>query len=172
MKGELGHPVLDAVVFGDESEHFPRTVRRMLPFQRALPRTEASGEVDDAQRMVHLESFAHLNDLLNNKAKLIGFVTECARRGGSAMRDEALQNGVIHVLATLARKVSIRGARLGMLIGEEEAERTPDITARGETQALTSIKKSTGGENLDLTRTTTPPVLPLYLGRSRRRWWV
>jgi len=89
-----------------------------LPFRLALPHA-GTEEVNDTQRTIHVESFAHLNDLLCNDgelaASLISLVAECIRCGGSAIRDEALQNGVIHALASLIRKVLIRGSRLGIL---------------------------------------------------------
>ena len=94
----------------------------LLPFRLALPHAGIE-EVNDAQRTLHIESFTHLNDLLCNDgelaARLIRFIAECIRCGGSAIRDEALQNGVIHALASLLRKVLIRGARLGLL-GDEK----------------------------------------------------
>jgi len=96
----------------------------LLPFRLALPHA-GNEEVNDIQRRLHVDSFAHLNDLLCNGGEfagsLIQFVAECMRCGGSAMRDEALQNGVIHIMATLVRKVLIRGARLGLLTRSESA---------------------------------------------------
>ena len=90
----------------------------LLPFRLALPRA-GNEEVNDMQRTLRLDSFSHLNDLLSNDANLAGrlieFIGECIRCSGGSMKDEALQNGIIHVVATLVRKVLIRGARLGLL---------------------------------------------------------
>ena len=43
------------------------------------------------------------------------FPSYAVSSGGSAMRDEALQNGTLHAIATLVRKVLLRGVRLGLL---------------------------------------------------------
>jgi hypothetical protein len=104
---------------------FPRAIQAanamnisLLPFRLALPHA-GNEQVNDMQRKLHDDSFEHLNDLLFNDgelaAGLIWMIAECIRCGGSAMRDDALQNGVIHILATLVRKVLIRGCRLGLL---------------------------------------------------------
>lgn len=91
--------------------------------------------VNDVQKRLHLERFGHLSDLLGGAdgesdgddvdvdghhdsdakegnegelaALLIEFVAECIRCSGSGMRDEVLQNGVIHALMNVLRKVLI-----------------------------------------------------------------
>ena len=121
----------------------------------------------------HVESFAHLNDLLSNggelAARLIRLISECIRCGGSSIRDEALQNGVIHALATLVRKVLIRGARLGLLPSKD----TSDVAgASSSSTAVTSPKKgatnsteksNSSGENFDYDKdhdSSCPPTIP------------
>ena len=96
----------------------------LLPFRLALPHA-GNEEVNDVQRKIHLDSFRHLNDLLKNNGELAGLlislITECIRCGGSSARDEALQNGIIHVLGTMVRKVLIRGERLGLMGPRDKA---------------------------------------------------
>ena len=149
---------------------FPRAIQAanamnivLLPFRLALPRA-GNEEVNDVQRTLHLESFAHLNDLLSNSAELAGrlicFVSECIRCGGSAMRDEALQNGTIHVLATLVRKVLIRGSRLGLI-----SKDSPKQPASSPSPAVvgTSSRMLPSSENYDYDKdhdSACPPMIP------------
>ncbi len=110
---------------------FPRAIQAantmnisLLPFRLALPHA-GNEEVNDVQRKIHIDSFRHLYDLLSNNGELasllISLITECIRCGGSSARDEALQNGIIHVLGTMVRKVVIRGERLGLLGPRDKA---------------------------------------------------
>jgi len=163
---------------------FPRAIQAanamnlsLLPFRLALPLV-GNEEVNDVQRTIHAESFAHLNDLLSNNGELAGrlirLVTECIRCGGSAMRDEALQNGVIHVLATLVRKVLIRGARLGLLSRDKTtgpATITPATVGSGrrlpsaarKMASMNAAKCSSLNENFDYDKdhdSSCPPQIP------------
>jgi len=149
---------------------FPRAIQAsnamnfaLVPFRLALPRA-GNEQVNEMQQTIHLESFAHLNDLLCNDgelaARLIRLITECIRSGGSSMRDEALQNGVVHVLATLVRKVLIRGARLGLVGDKKKDEPAPPtrIVSR-----RTAGQIGASSENFDYDKdheSSSPPAVP------------
>ena len=131
----------------------------LLPFRLALPRA-GNEEVNDIQRGLRLESFSHLNDLLANGAdlagRLIDFIAECIRCSGGAMRDEALQNGTVHIVVTLVRKVLIRGARLGLLNKNRSTDRPRRISPR-------SIRNRSSREDFDYDHdheSSCPPVIP------------
>ncbi|KAL3806036.1 hypothetical protein ACHAXA_005246 [Cyclostephanos tholiformis] len=157
---------------------FPRAIQAanamslsLLPFRLALPHA-GNEEVNDMQRKIHAESFTHLNDLLCNDGEFAGglilLVTECIRCGGSAMRDEALQNGVIHVLATLVRKVLIRGARFGLLTSNYIVDATVSRLKSGKVSGLSGTINSSS-ENVDYDMdhdSTSPPIIPLVIANA------
>ena len=157
---------------------FPRAIQAanamnlsLLPFRLALPHA-GSEEVNDVQRNIHVESFAHLNDLLCNDGELAGglirLVAECMRCGGSAMRDEALQSGVIHALATLVRKVLIRGARLGLLTRNNTVDSSVPRSSSRKTSGLGGMVKSSS-ENVDYDLdhdSSSPPIIPLAIANA------
>jgi hypothetical protein len=157
---------------------FPRAIQAanamnlsLLPFRLALPHA-GSEEVNDVQRNLLVESFAHLNDLLCNDGELAGvlirLVAECMRCGGSAMRDEALQSGVIHVLATLVRKVLIRGARLGLLTRNNTVDSSVPRSSSRKTSGLGGMVKSSS-ENVDYDLdhdSSSPPIIPLAIANA------
>jgi len=157
---------------------FPRAIQAanamnlsLLPFRLALPHA-GSEEVNDVQRNIHVESFAHLNDLLCNDGELAGglirLVAECMRCGGSAMRDEALQSGVIHVLATLVRKVLIRGARLGLLTRNNTVDSAVPRSSSRETSGLCGMVMSSS-ENVDYDLdhdSSSPSIIPLAIANA------
>ena len=107
----------------------------LLPFRLALPKA-GNEDVNDIQQTLHSESFIHLYDLLSNQAQLAGLLiellNECILSCGSTMRDEALQNGSLHALSNLLRKVLIRGVRLGLLSKEGQSNRLADKAGYGE----------------------------------------
>ena len=107
----------------------------LLPFRLALPKA-GNEEVNSAQHILYSESFIHLYDLLSNQAQLAGllieFLNECILSCGSAMRDESLQNGTLHALTNLLRKVLIRGLRLGLLSKVGQMNRLADMGDCGE----------------------------------------
>eukprot|EP00985_Skeletonema_marinoi_P012038 scaffold5743_cov173-Skeletonema_marinoi.AAC.7 len=133
----------------------------LLPFRLALPRA-GNEEVNDIQRGLRLESFSHLNDLLANGAdlagRLIDFIAECTRCSGGSMRDEALQNGIVHVVVTLVRKVLIRGARLGLLNKNRSSERR--ISPRSK------MRNKSSREDFDYDHdheSSCPPIIPVAI---------
>ncbi|KAL3783784.1 hypothetical protein HJC23_000373 [Cyclotella cryptica] len=130
----------------------------LLPFRLALPRT-GTDLVNSAQCTLHSESFIHLSDILSNEAQLAGllieFLNECILCGGSTLRDDALQNGTIHALVSLLRRVLIRGGRLGLLKKEENANRF--------------ATKSTSCENIDYDQdhdSSCPHVFPIAVRKA------
>ncbi|KAL7500214.1 hypothetical protein ACHAWT_008212 [Skeletonema menzelii] len=133
----------------------------LLPFRLALPRA-GNEEVNNIQRCLRLESFSHLNDLLANGAdlagRLIDFIAECIRCSGGSMRDEALQNGIVHVVVTLVRKVLIRGARLGLLDKNRPTERRTSPRAK--------LRNRSSREDFDYDHdhaSSCPPIIPVSI---------
>lgn len=138
----------------------------LLPFRLALPRA-GTEEVNDVQRSLHAESYSHLCDIISNDGRLAGllidFIAECILCGGSTLRDDALQNGVVHVLVNLTRKVLIRGARLGLLPGRA------DGSVAHREQMSPNGKDKKDRENVDYDQdhdSSCPPVIPSAISRA------
>ena len=144
----------------------------ILPFRLALPRA-GNEEVNDVQRTIHAESFSHLYDLLSNGAQLAGsiirFVAECIRCGGSSMRDEALQNGVVHVLVNLTRKCLIRGERLGVWNTKERVNPPLHLSSNKVISRRNNGKSSASRENFDYDQdhdSSCPPIIPSAVSKA------
>lgn len=162
---------------------FPRAVQAanaincvILPLRLALPRA-GNVEVNESQYAIHLESFYHLNDLLSNRGQLtsliIIFIAECFLCGGSSMRDEALQTGVIHSLVNLIRKVLIRGARLGAFEMNDDENHSNSLQNRSITVRKPArhniIKSNQPRENFDYDQdhhSSCPPTIPLAISNA------
>jgi hypothetical protein len=130
----------------------------LLPFRLALPRA-GSEQVNSTQRALHFQSFIHLSDLLSHDAQLAGLLiellNECILSGGSTLRDEVLQNGTLHALTNLLRRILIRGSRLGLLANDGKTFRTTD--------------KSSYTENIDYDQdhdSSSPPAIPVAISNA------
>ena len=140
----------------------------LLPLRLALP---PPGHVHKLQGKLYRESFWHLQALLATScdtkgtegallAAIIRNLASSLRLGGRC-RDDVLQSGALYTLATLLRRVLLRGYKLGLLdVDHAKAEDKIAKAMResgGKRDALEEYDDSTDGIVHGQCR---PPIVP------------